>query len=264
MFTEVPQTNPWSIPRGRAYVDGLANKYIVKPKNAKGIGGFLFDHEGETTLRLQAEITDHYAEDNTVINDHVALRPLRMNLRGFIGELVFQQPQGVIGALNLIQNKLTTIPAYIGNYTPQMIGKVQNVITQATNVVNTVDQSISRVKNIVGLFGKSTPAITKQEKAYLTLQSLYFTKQIVLVETPYGVFNNMIIDSLVFVQPEDTKSWSDISVTLKQVNFVRTETSVSNKHINRRHDQIAPVVKQGSTQGTTKPISYAVGLLGLN
>lgn len=263
MFSQLPTFNPLTtVKKGRDYVDTLSNKYIVKPKNAKGIGGFVFDYEGETRFNLQAEITDHFTEDNTSIQDHIAIKPLRMMLRGFIGELILKAPQGLLGALNLLQNRLTTVPAYLGNYTPQMIGKVQNVITQATSVVNTIDQSISRVKNIVGLFDKSAPAVTKQEKAYLTLQSLYFTKQIMLVETPYGVFNNMVIESLIFIQPEETKNWSDISVTLKQMNFARTETVKSNKKLNRRMKQAQPVIDKGKTQGTPATQSVLFGFFG--
>lgn len=259
----VLQSNPiTTVQNGRAYLDNLANKFIVKPKNAKGIFGFVFDYEGDSTLQYNVQITDHYAEDNSVINDHIAIQPLRMVLRGFISELVLKAPSGILGSLGSIQNKLTTVPAYLGDYTPGALAKIQKAITKTTNVVNTIDQSIARVKNVVGLFKKATPAITKQEKAFLELQSLMFSKFPMLVETPYGVFNNMVIEGITFIQDENTKSWSDISVSLKQMNFVKTATANPDKNANRFMQQSQSITDKGKTQGKSIAASVVDAIKG--
>ena len=88
-----------AIPNGQAYVDGLVNKYVLRTKNSQGIGGFVFDYLGDVNVSLQADITDHFAEDNTAIQDHVAMRPIKVVMRGFVSELVMKAPQGVVGAL---------------------------------------------------------------------------------------------------------------------------------------------------------------------
>ncbi len=41
------------------------------------IGAFVFDYAGEVSSELHADITDHYTEDNTVVQDHIALNPIR-------------------------------------------------------------------------------------------------------------------------------------------------------------------------------------------
>lgn len=263
MITEIFKTNPVNtVQKGRDYIDNLANKYIVKPKNAKGIFGFVFDYEGESSATMQADITDHYAEDNTVINDHVALRPLRIQLKGFVSELILKKPEGLVGALDLIQNKLTTVPAYLGDYTPGVISTIQKAITKTQNVVNTIDQSISRVKNIAGLFTKSTPPISKQESAYLQLQAFYFARFPMLIETPYGSFNNMVIESLSFIQDESTKFWSDITVGFKQLNFVKEAQASPDKNINRFQQQTQEVIDKGKTQGKSLAASIVDGIKG--
>lgn len=246
---------------GRSYADTIAGKYVIQPANVKGIGGFVFDYEAESQLRFQAIITEHYAEDNTAIEDHIAIRPLCISLRGFQSELTYRPPGGILGALNLVQSKLTTVPAYLGNYTPQALSGVQGAIIKAQNVVNTIDQTIARVKNIVGLFPGMAPARTKQEKAYLQLQGLFTTRQIMYVVTPYGTINNMVIESLTFMQDETTKFWSDISVSLKKINFVGT-ISTPNKNANRRSKQIQSTVDKGNTKGTSTPQSILFGLFG--
>ena len=57
-------------------------------------------------------------------------------LRGFVAELVYKPNDGVLGAINSIQNRLTTVPAYLGKYTPGSLATIQRAATQASNVGN--------------------------------------------------------------------------------------------------------------------------------
>lgn len=237
---------------GNNYINTLANKYIVKPKNAKGIGGFVFDYEGEASVTFQADITDHFLESNDAVQDHIAQRPVKIMLRGFVSELVQKAPQGLVGALASIQNRLTTVPAYLGRYTPGALSTIQKSITAAQNTVNTINQSIARVQNIVGMFPGAAPQKSKQQQAFAQLQSLYLSRQVFTVETPYSTFDSMVIETLTFVQPEDTQSWSDISVTMKQLRFVDTQTvqSTSGAFGGRSSLQRQDLTAQGKTKGT--------------
>lgn len=250
------------VQNGRSYLDNLANKFVVKPKTAKGIGGFVFDYEGEANLQIQADITDHYAENNTAIQDHIAIHPIKITLKGFIAELVMRKPTGLAGALEQIQNRLTTVPAYLGKYTPGAVATIQKALTTAQNTVNTIDQSLARVKNIVGLFDKSVLGRTAQEKAYNKLQSLMVTKQLMFVETPYGTFNNMAIESLIMVQDDSTKEWSDITVSLKRLNLVDVQTSTIDFRAGRNVQQSQLPVDKGSTKGTPENVSIAYKVFG--
>jgi hypothetical protein len=214
-----------TITKGRQYLDTLANKYLVKPKSAHGIGGFVFDYETEASVTLQAEVTEHYTENNTFVMDHVAHKPARVVLRGLVGELVAAKPQGVTGALSLLTGKLSTIPAMLGKYTPGALKKIQGVVNNATNTVNKIDNYISRAQNIVGLFIGSTPGPTRQHTAYAELFALWWTSQVVTVETPYRYFDSMVIEQITFNQDEDSDSFSEITVTLKEVRFVTPGSS---------------------------------------
>lgn len=239
-------------PDGTGFLDKLTNKYILGAKGVKGIGGFVFDIPGDIDLIRQADITDHWTEENTVINDHVAIKPLRITLTGYVGELVLKQPQGLIGALNKAQSILSTIPAYLGNYTPQMSGKISSAISSATNVANTINTAISRVGNIVGMFSKATPQKTRQQKAYQQLESLYLNKNIMWLETPYKSFENMIIESLSFTQDETTNTMSNVKVTLKQLRFAAITYQAYNKQIydSRAGAQRQPAADIGKTAGS--------------
>src|SRR6185312_8744514 len=66
-----------------------------QPQNAPSNNGqtaqlgpsLLFHYEGEQTASLESDITDHYIENNTAIQDQIALKPVIITTHGFIGEL---------------------------------------------------------------------------------------------------------------------------------------------------------------------------------
>lgn len=266
-FSDLPGAGLGQIENGKSYLDSLATKYVVRPKTAKGIAGFVFDYEGETRLRQEAESTDHFAEDNTAIQDHIAQKPVRLTLRGFVAELSVTPTNGILGALNVVQNVLTTVPAYLGHYTPQALNTVNAALTQSQSVINQINTGLARAKNIVGLLGKGAPGKTKQELAYARLAALGFpdpnatvsgqgpanrTPHIFVVSTPYKVFDNMMLETLDMVQNEETKFWSDVTVTLKQMRFAETSTipNLLSNYSGRAGLQAQPQTDKGKTPGT--------------
>jgi len=206
------------ISNARANLDTMAN-FILKPANAKGLGGFVFDYEGDTQIIAQAEITDHYSEQNAFMNDHAAQRPQRITLRGFVAEISQNPDQGVIGVLNSIQGKLTSLPAILGKYTPAAVQKLATLTTTATSVVNKMDNAISRVQNVLGLFGASNAAPSKQQQAYLNLMTLFKNNVVFTLDTPFTYYQSVMIEQVIFVQDEFTKEWSDIVVTVKEIRI---------------------------------------------
>lgn len=241
---------------GDNYLNAIANKYIVKPRSAKGIAGFVFDYEGESTVTYQSEITDHYVETNDAIQDHVAQRPVRISLKGFVSELVQSQPAGIIGALATIQNKLTAVPAYLGKYTPGAISTLQKSISTAQNVANQINLGLAKVQNIVGFLPGAAPQKSKQQRAFAQLVALWQSRQVMTVETPYRYYDSMLIESVSFTQPEETTSWSDITVALKQVRFVQVQTvALDQTFAGRLAMQRQTQASQGKTQGTATPTS---------
>lgn len=255
-LTQVPSTRPTTNQSGPLYLDSLTSRYLIKPKSVHGIGGFVFDYEGEDMLTLHADITDHYTEDNTAIQDHVARNPTRISLRGYVGELVYNPNTGILGALDSIQNRLTTVPVYLGKYTPGALSSIQRVITKTNSTVNQINQAVARVKNVVGIFGNASPGQTQQEIAFNKLSALWETNQMMIVETPFGIFGNMLIEDLVFVQAEDTRQWSDVTVKLKAMRFASTQTASIDFKSGRAAPQGESQVNKGSTKGT--PVNQSV------
>jgi hypothetical protein len=249
------------VKKGRSSLDTLANKYVVKPANAKGISngviGFVFDYEGESTVNLAADITDHYVEDNTAVQDHVAIKPKRITLRGYVGELVQLKPAGLLGALGMAQSNLTQLFAYIGGNTPQVVQKLQQAVTAVTSAVNAFDQGLARVQHVVNIFDHSAVPQSRQQIAYAQLESLCDVAAIVSVATPFRFFPSMAIEVVTMTQGEDTKTWSDLTVTLKEIRFAETATGTfdKSKYAGDAGFQNQSVVDKGKSASPTKPVS---------
>ncbi len=245
-----------TVDQGGKYIDCLANRYIVSPRNARGIGGFVFDYEGETAVRRQSDITDHWLEDNTAVQDHVAQKPARITMRGFVAELVLRR-EGVVAEIAILQNKLTTVNAYLGSYTPGAVQTISAALTQTQKTLSKINRSITRAKNIVGFFSGSVPSQTAQQKAYAELECLYETRQVFVVITPFKIFDNMLIESLNMMQPEETKFQSDIIVTLKQIRMVEVinEKNLINTKGGRLAAQAQSKIDKGKTPGVEESSS---------
>ena len=255
MAFETLQTGVSASPDGTGYLSSKLSQFLMRPANAKGIGGFVFDYEGEGTAKIQAEISDHYLEDNSAVNDHMAIKPLRLVLSGFNGELVDEGTgTGPIAALNALQNRLTVVPAYLGKYTPAGIGKVQGVLKKATDIAHTVDQTLKKVSNLASFFLDSNPARTATQIAFLDIYARMLSKQIMVVDGPFGAFPNMVVENATMIQDETTKDWVDIIVTLKQLRFVTTNFDQSNKNLNANTMGRTPTKNGGSTVGTKVPV----------
>lgn len=248
-FSTIAQSANSGVSDARSYLDDRANT-ILRPKERWGIDGFLFDVPDRDSITLDWDITDHFTESNSFLNDHKVKKPIIITLTGFIGELVFRAPAGVEGAVQEISNRLETVEAYAGDLTPGAVQEVQRVVQQAQSAISAINQTLDKAQNIIGFFEGEGPEETAQEKAYKDIAAL--GNRIKLeVQTPWGFFDNMTIQSIAVTQDGETKDITDISVTLKQIRVSDTEIVDFDKSQFpiREEVQSAPEEDQGNIRG---------------
>lgn len=202
--------------------------YVVSPLNAFGLGGFLFDAEGESVTRLNADITDHYAEDNKPFQDHIAIHPTRITLKGYVGEVIYTQPGQDQSFLQTAVQKLTQINAFL----PELSAGAQQIQAAYQNSNIFGDPSVNLnsitlpdaaniyglVKNIIGSFGEEA----RQQNAYQYFKALMNQGVLMGVQTPWEFLTNMAIESIVAIQGEQSKYITDFTITLKQIRIAKT------------------------------------------
>jgi hypothetical protein len=200
------------------------SSYIVAPLNAFGLGGFLFDVATESMANLSAEITDHYTEDNKAVQDHIAIRPKRITLRGYVGELIFANgDQSSPSLTETLTQKLTTISGFLPTLSAAATQIQQTIQNPSASSVN-----LSDAANIYGAVQNLLPSTgngAKQQNAYAYFQSLLNQKVLMGIQTPWEFITNMAIESIVAIQDENSIYVSDFSITLKQMRFAQTLTT---------------------------------------
>jgi hypothetical protein len=238
-------------------------KYIVRPLNAFGLGGFVFDIEDETTVNLSADITDHYTESNSSIQDHIAIKPKKVTLKNFVGELVFRRDASTDTATQNLVRKLTILNSYLP--------VLSSAATQARNAyldgsstldANSIsfDASVRKAADLYGIVKNLTPPIKRQEQAYQYFKALMEQKILVSVQTPFEFMTSMAIESVSAKQSADTQDMSDFTITLKEMRFAQTQTAKfdPDRFQSRTQEQAQDVSEKGKTGGKDESLAVKV------
>ena len=247
----------------QTYLD-TKNSTILKPKSAEGISGFIFDIPDTESINLTADITDHFTESNSFLNDHIVIKPDMITLSGFVGELKFRPPEGIAGAVEEIQNRLQIIPAYLGDLTPGAQQTAARAVATAQTVISGINQTIDRVENLVGFFAGEEATETEQQKAFNTLDALRRNGEVLTVQTPWKYFESVMIQSIAFSQDGNSKDISDISLTLKEIRIadIKTVDYDQNQFPPRVDIQGGEEENQGIVEGQERNSSFLFDIFG--
>ena len=204
-----------------------------------GINGFVFDFLGEEEVTFESDITDHYVEDNTAIQDQISLKPETITTHGFIGELN-DVPPAALAILQAAANKLTAIGAYAPQLSATALIAYNDAFEAyqtAANVANTAISAWSSIGNAIsGSDGQSVigssgltgglDGISNQNLQQTYFQQFYYywrNRVLFTVQTPWAVFQNMAILRLRAVQDETTNTITDFEITFKMIRVASTD-----------------------------------------
>jgi len=228
---------------------------ILKPESSPGISGWVFDVSNDESLTMSADITDHVTEDNSFIQDHITIKPDKITLTGLIGELVKKEEFGVQAIIQDLQSRLQIVTAYTGQYTPPGFQEIALGLNAADSVVGSINQSIDRIKNTISWILSIAGVIdTRQQKAMDEIRGLMKSKQLFTVQTPWGYYESMAIETVTASQGDDSKSYSTFSVTLKEMRFASIETTAFDENLfpQREEMQKQDEADQGNIKGQNK------------
>lgn len=208
-----------------------------------GAYGFLFDIIGDETIESTNQITDHYTEDNLAIQDHIAQGPERFALQGYVGEVTNVLEQGLQSIITSV-DRLGIIDSFLPGFTlqaTQFYSAISQTIGKVTNI-------IAQVQNAFDLFSQKNTTATKQQAAYNYFKSMMRSNQPFTLETPYGIFENMYIESLRTKQEDDSRYISDFRVVFKKIRTLSDAVflaEVPNVKAGKLAQESSPINDQG-------------------
>jgi hypothetical protein len=203
----------------------------------------LFHYEGEQSITIESDITDHYIEDNTTVQDQISLKPTIITTHGFIGELNDISP-----VRNQLLQSLLSKLSIISSYTPALstvallaYNNAFQAYQIAANAVNAAVSSWASISNATGtstygenvignngltnaITGPNASTTTKllQNRQQLAFQQFFAYQQLrtlFTVQTPWAIFQNMAIMNLHPVQEAETNVITDFQITFKQIRL---------------------------------------------
>jgi hypothetical protein len=246
-------------------ISTLSNALLVSPQNAgiKAQGKssvqitpetFLFNYEGEQTLTLESDITDHYTEDNEAVQNQIALKPEMVTTNGYIGELTDIAP-ALLEPLKLLADKLVTISAY----TPSISTTALLAYNQAFFLYQVAAQTAGAISSAISLGGDYPQ--NKQQVAFQKFYLWWSNRILFTVQTPWITLTNMAIKTLRAIQDPETRMFSDFEVTFKQMNFTQPDSGVTTQQ-GRLNAQSAQQQNVGvfSLTAATSALTFAAGL----
>lgn len=215
------------------------------------------------TMECEADITDHYVENNTSVQDHMAIKPIRYTVRGLIAEKVFTPLVPYEYTVPYRENKLSSGLNLLSTLSPSLSSYMQTAVAAYQYVEASVNRYMSTVKNVVGFFTRNKTGRTinatatrdvikdsKQERALNEILNLRDARVLVDIDTPFGYFYDFLIESAKIEQGNNI--WqSELVVTLKEYRSVSTKTTKvdAQKYSERTQQQRSAEENLGNVQG---------------
>lgn len=263
-------------------ITALSNLVVVTPSKTRGYQpqndtdsplaqqppALLFHIEGQNTAVVESDITDHYVEDNTTVQNQIALKPEIVTVDGYIGELNNVVPD-FLKPLKFLADKLTTVTAYAPQVSAtaqiayaqafflyQVAANAGNALVSAVSALGGADQAVIGSEGLTDeteLFNLFTTQ-NKQQVAFQQFYGYWRKRTLFTVQTPWAVFQNMAIQRLEAIQDESTQTISNFKVTFKMIRKAQIATTAKILS-GRLNSQSAPLTDYGTTPVSTNTTS---------
>ena len=192
---------------------------IVRPNNPPvGIAGYVFDIVGNESVDLKSDITDHYVEDNTAIQDHIALSPETVSITGLVAELTAYKQTEVV----LIKQP-DPLPLEINMMPVFSVGGIQ-AINIAGEAARATAEAVIANATLASMYESRVPIVAgnRQSRAFGYFHQLWNGRAIFTVETPWGIFTSMAIESITANQSGETRTVSEFTIKFKKMRFAES------------------------------------------
>lgn len=244
-------------PQNKPNKDGTESKAQPPPT-------LLFNYEGEQTVTLESDITDHYVEDNTAVQDQISLKPELITAQGYIGELNDVAAPG-IDFIKSAADRLTAITAYAPNISRSasvVYAQADLIYRTATKVADTAVAAWS------SLTGSGSSVQNKQQIMFSQFYGYWRSRTLFTVQTPWAIFKNCAIMKIRAVQSADSNLVSEFEVVFKPIRVAKTIASNLTTGLSfldgRAGAQMSPLTDLGSSAPIPSiPFSSGLSSMGL-
>lgn len=200
-----------------------ANEALVSFTGTTGIAGFVFDIKDTEEISLESDITDHYTESNVPVQDNIINKPVRVTLRGTVGEHVYTPPKkestwdSITGGVQKITEKLSIV----GSYLPAITSFSKQAYSELTSGNGfSMDSLMNLGSAAFDLYHSINVPADNQSHAFMFFEALWQSRQTFSIQTPYRYYSNMAIESLKAVQTGESTDTTEFEIRFKEIRKV--------------------------------------------
>lgn len=234
----------------------------MKDPRTKGGNALVFNYEGENSISLESDITDHAIDDNSMVQDHIGLRPEIITVQGFVGELNDIVPYGLQTAAAAVQSKLSALSAYAPAVTNAAVLAFNEAFFAYQLAAAAATSAVSAYSSITNLSSGASATQNKQQTMFNQFYAYWKARTLFTIQTPWAIFQNCAILRMRTIQDADTQLVSTFEIQFKPLKFVNTVTTIaptttSDNYDGRAANQAAIEVSRG-LQPVGPPTTFSV------
>lgn len=203
------------------------NVTLLKPSS---IGGFLFSHKENATIKLESDITEYASEDGSNLSQNISKKNPTISFRGTVTPITIRK-NILDELLNRVSKSVAGVQNILGsvgvNLSPTMVRTYNRARSTSEEYLQNAERLQRSATNFIDIFSDSNRSNLPYIKAYKQLNTMWYTKQIFDV-VPFNnleiIYNNMAIKQIEFIEIAELPEVVEISIELKQLNIVNTQT----------------------------------------
>lgn len=231
---------------------------IVNILGNTGIAGFKFHINQSEQINMENDVTDHYIDTGSAVQDHIARRPITITVSGFQGEYYYtihpieNMISKVVPVLSLVKQflpKLSAVTTRIKarkNELPSITVSEDGTSTK-TYQNSLLDKDFSGI-DLFQLFQDIYKLKSAQTRAFLFFEALWRSEALFSVETTWKRYDNMIIQKITPLR-DNNADITDFSITFKQISITYSKVESIKDVAGRLKAQAAQTTKKGIDKG---------------
>jgi len=181
--------------------------------------------ENDFSINSALTVSSKWNESGFAVSQAAALEPAEISLSGKIGYLVSSDTllNDLNEMLDMAQNRLSIVQ---GSVVGGLIKSQTKVVSKALNTLQTATRAVD---NIVTKLDKEINGNDRLDRLKEDLRSMQAMKMVVKVQSSHEVVENAMITSLSRNYEDKADQTINISMSLKEIRFVKLKTANLNK-----------------------------------
>ena len=233
-----------------------AGEAIVSILGHTGIAGFKFHVPQSEQIKMESDITDHFVDNNSVLQDHISRKPVTIMLNGLQGDYFY--------SVNKIEDTLALVTPTL-SLVKQFLPKLRDITMQLhlkkTSAKYTYNQQTKQIETKIEANKQNFNAIdmfkifqemyklkSAQTRAFFFFDAMWKSKALFSVETSWKRYDNMCIQSLTPTRDKNADI-TEFNITLKQISRAQTKYEDLKNAAGRTRQQLMKKQNKGTDKG---------------